>query len=166
MRGLLLALLGSMVAVLLAKRFARFAPEPGQRREGRSPDVSEGKSCAGRSLGNGCGLVPGPRILLLPRADRHLRRQAARASINQACSGWLAALVVSAVVQAVAAAGLRCPQCDARFMLQWTRRAPPRSKSVRGLGGAGAAALDVVLHDEFTCMYCGQRCLLEPPEDR
>jgi hypothetical protein len=62
----------------------------------------------------------------------------------------------------------RCPHCD-RFVLvhDWRTLRPARKRVLAAFGLASwvAVVFDIVLHHEFTCMHCSERCLVNVNTD-
>jgi hypothetical protein len=62
----------------------------------------------------------------------------------------------------------RCPHCDGFVLVQdWRtlQRAQKRVLAVLGLASWVAVVFDIVLHHEFTCMHCAERCLVKVNTD-
>jgi hypothetical protein len=58
----------------------------------------------------------------------------------------------------------RCPHCDGFLLVQDWRTLPPARKRVLAAFGFAswvAVVFDIVLHHEFTCMHCAERCLVK-----
>ena len=58
----------------------------------------------------------------------------------------------------------RCPHCDGFVLVQgWRTLQPARKRVLAALGFASwvAVVFDIVLHHEFTCMHCAERCLVK-----
>ena len=62
----------------------------------------------------------------------------------------------------------RCPHCDGFVLVQdWRtlQRARKRVLAALGLASWVAVVFDIVLHHEFTCMHCAERCLVKVNTD-
>jgi DNA-directed RNA polymerase subunit RPC12/RpoP len=156
MRAFLLAALGSLVAAVLGRWIAQFAVGPTRPYDGEDP----APFARSRLVRLASGAAVATWFLLGSFLPLVLALQWLYPHGQNLFWGWFAALISVAVVHGVAATLLKCPRCGHRFLVQWTKANPAYSKSIWGLGGWAATALDVVLHDEFTCMYCGQHYLL------
>src|SRR5215831_8272943 len=58
----------------------------------------------------------------------------------------------------------RCPHCGGFVLVQdWRTLQPSRKRVLAPLGLASwvPVVFDIVLHHEFTCMHCGERCLVK-----
>lgn len=67
------------------------------------------------------------------------------------------ALVVSVLIYAITYWQLRCERCNIVVLARSAPSSRPYVKKIGILRGWGAVILDVLINDEFTCMYCGQR---------
>ena len=64
----------------------------------------------------------------------------------------------------VASAGVLRPHCEGFVLVPyWRTRKPARKWVLAALGLASwvAVVFDIVLHHEFTCMHCAERCLVK-----
>lgn len=62
----------------------------------------------------------------------------------------------------------RCPHCDGFVLVQdWRTLQPARKPVLAALGLASwvAVVFDIVLHHQFTCMHCAERCLVKVNTD-
>lgn len=62
----------------------------------------------------------------------------------------------------------RCPHCDGFVLVEdWRTLQPARKRVLAALGLASwiAVVFDIVLHHEFTCMHCAERCLVRVNTD-
>ena len=62
----------------------------------------------------------------------------------------------------------RCPHCDGFVLMQdWRKLQPARKRVLAALGLASwvAVVFDIVLHHQFTCMHCAERCLVKVNTD-
>jgi DNA-directed RNA polymerase subunit RPC12/RpoP len=83
--------------------------------------------------------------------------------------GWpwvvAVALPVFVLSQAVAIAfafRFRCPACHHRLLVQGFRTLHTARKILfLGIASWIAVAFDIARHREFTCMHCGERCIVK-----
>ena len=62
----------------------------------------------------------------------------------------------------------RCPHCDGFVLVQdWRTLKSARKRVLATLGLASwvPVVFDIVLHHEFTCMHCAERCLVKVNTD-
>ena len=62
----------------------------------------------------------------------------------------------------------RCPHCQGFVLVgNWRTLRPARKRVLAALGLASwvPVVFDIVLHHEFTCMHCGERCLVKVKTD-
>lgn len=62
----------------------------------------------------------------------------------------------------------RCSHCDGFVLVEdWRTLQPARKRVLAALGLASwiAVVFDIVLHHEFTCMHCAERCLVRVNTD-
>ena len=53
---------------------------------------------------------------------------------------------------------LYCPSCNRRFLLQTLGPKHPLARKILGMDYWATNAIDVIMHAEFTCMFCGEKC--------
>ena len=56
---------------------------------------------------------------------------------------------------------LHCPYCNRRFLLQTLGKKHPSARTVLGMDYWATTVIDVITRAEVTCMYCGEKCLVE-----
>jgi hypothetical protein len=56
---------------------------------------------------------------------------------------------------------LYCPSCKRRFLLQTLGPKHPLARRILGMDYWATNAIDVIMHAEFTCMFCGEKCTVE-----
>jgi hypothetical protein len=56
---------------------------------------------------------------------------------------------------------LYCPSCKRRFLLQTLGPKHPLARRILGMDYWATNAIDVIMHAEFTCMFCGEKCNVE-----
>jgi hypothetical protein len=62
----------------------------------------------------------------------------------------------------------RCPHCEGFVLVpDWRTREPARKRVLAALGLVSwvAVVFDIVLHHEFTCMHCAERCFVKVNTD-
>jgi hypothetical protein len=73
----------------------------------------------------------------------------------------LPVFLVSQLIAIVVAFRFRCPACDRRLLVQGSSTLHPSAKALLpGLASWIAVAVDIVRHRDFTCMHCGERCIV------
>lgn len=72
--------------------------------------------------------------------------------------GVLGAFVITMGVYMILAAGLRCPACGRRFLVERHGQRHPDARRVPPFSLWGTVISDVIRRREFTCMYCSVRC--------
>ncbi len=66
--------------------------------------------------------------------------------------------VVTVCCYLILALRLYCPSCKRRFLLQTLGPKHPLARKILGMDYWATNAIDVIMHAEFTCMFCGEKC--------
>lgn len=80
--------------------------------------------------------------------------------LNTAFKTTLIVVVIAALSYVLLALRLHCPACNRRFLLQTPGPKHPSVRSLIGLDYWATSAMEVVLRGMFTCMYCGEKCIV------
>jgi hypothetical protein len=78
----------------------------------------------------------------------------------------LVIFVVTVCCYLILALRLYCPSCKRRFLLQTLGPKYPLARRILGMDYWATNAIDVIMHAEFTCMFCGEKCTVKGSLDQ